>query len=383
MPIPRIILKPGKEQPLLRKHLWVFSGAIDRVDPKPTDGDVVHVLDSKGNPLATGHYQDGSITVRVISFDLLDPDVAFWTQRLQSALKYREGLGMTQDPDTNAFRLIHAEGDGLPGLVVDVFNDVAVVQTHSAGMRRAVTQIAQGVTSTLGKKVDSVYHRDAEAGKGTLLWGEKKQTIITENGRKFHVDVESGQKTGYFLDQRENRQFVSGFMKDKSVLDAFSYAGGFAVYALSAGARHVDLVDTSSRAMALVDANMGLNGLGNFEVRTADVTEHLRSTGEYDVIILDPPAFAKSRAAERAALKRYRSVNADAMRHVAKGGMLFSFSCSQHVDREAFEHVIQAAAIEVGRDMRVFHRFGQPADHPVNVCHPEVEYLKGVALVLD
>lgn len=383
MPIAHVILKPGKEQPLLRRHLWVFSGAIDRIEPAASDGDVVHVFDSKGKALATGHYQNGSITVRIIAFDKIVPDVAFWSERFTSALRYRAFVGMTPDSRTNSFRLVHAEGDGLPGLVVDVYNDLAVVQTHSAGMTRAVDGIAEALRVTLPRTLTSIYHRDADAGKGRLLWGEKKQTVVTEHGKQFHVDVESGQKTGYFLDQRENRQFVSGFMKDKTVLDAFSYAGGFAVYALAAGAKHADAIDSSSRATDLVKANMSLNSLSDFKVHTDDVVNFLRSAAEYDVVILDPPAFAKTRAAERAALKRYRSVNAEAMRHVAKGGMLFTFSCSQHISREAFEHVIQAAAIEVGRDMRVFHRFAQPADHPINVCHPEVEYLKGMALVVE
>lgn len=381
--VPRITLKPGKEMPLLRKHLWVFSGAIERIEGEPRNGDVVDVYDHQGSFLATGHYEDGSIAVRIISFRQVLPDAGFWNQRMSRALAYRETFGIMGDARTNAWRLVHAEGDGLPGLVVDIFSDLAVIETHSTGMTRSVGDIAEGLKAALPGRIQTIYHREVKAEKGAWLLGDARDVAIIENGRQFLVDAEGGQKTGFFLDQRDNRQFVSLAVKDKSVLDAFSYTGGFAVYALSAGARQADCIDSSARALELLKENMKLNGLTSFTPHVADVGLFLKSAGTYDIVIVDPPPLARNRVAVRAALKRYRSLNAEALRHVERGGMLFTFSCSQHVDRDSFEHVIRSAVLDAGREARVFHRFAQPADHPVNMLHPEVEYLKGVALPVD
>jgi len=397
--IPRLYLKKGREDSLLRFHPWVFSGAIARMDGNPAEGDLVDVYAADGSFLACGHYQIGSIAVRVLSFvdDNIGPE--FWESMIASALEVRRAAGLVDAPDTNCYRLVHGEGDGLPGLIIDWYNGVCVMQAHSVGMFRAKKQICDALQAVYGEALKAVYDKSSgtapfKAGldlvDGYLYRAEgyeaDEQTVL-ENGNKFLVNWSEGQKTGFFLDQRENRAAVARYAKGRRVLNLFCYTGGFSIYALKAGAEHVDSVDSSAKAMALVDRNVALNGFSEAVHGSycTDALDFLKQAPEdrYDLIIVDPPAFAKHRGVLQNALRAYRRLNADAIAKVAPGGLVFTFSCSQAVDKEAFALAVFSAAAQTGRRVRILDRFCQPADHGVSIYHPEGEYLKGLLLYVE
>ena len=396
----KIILKKGREESLRRFHPWVFSGAIAQIVGEPSEGDIVGVFAHDGSFLAYGHYQIGSIAVRVLSFsgeDVLGPD--FWTVMLSKALKMRQAAGLTSDSSTNCFRLVHGEGDGLPGLIIDWYDGVCVMQAHSVGMFRAKTAICEALKSVFGDSLKAVY--DKSSGTAPFKAGldlvdgyiykadgfSDDEQVVLENGNKFLVNWTEGQKTGFFLDQRENRNLVGRYSKGRNVLNLFCYTGGFSIYALNNGAVHVDSVDSSKKAVEMVTRNMALNGFdaGLHEDICADAMDFLRDVPEdkYDLMIVDPPAFAKHRGALGNALRAYQRLNAAAISKVAPGGLVFTFSCSQVVDKEAFALAVFSAAAQTGRSVRILDRLNQPADHAVNIYHPEGEYLKGLLLYVE
>ncbi len=396
----KIILKKGREESLRRFHPWVFSGAIAQIVGEPAEGDIVGVFAHDGSFLAYGHYQIGSIAVRVLSFsgeDVLGPD--FWTVMLSKALKMRQAAGLTSDSSTNCFRLVHGEGDGLPGLIIDWYDGVCVMQAHSVGMFRAKTAICEALKSVFGDSLKAVY--DKSSGTAPFKAGldlvdgyiykadgfSDDEQVVLENGNKFLVNWTEGQKTGFFLDQRENRNLVGRYSKGRNVLNLFCYTGGFSIYALNNGAVHVDSVDSSKKAVEMVSRNMALNGFdaGLHEDICADAMDFLRDVPEdkYDLMIVDPPAFAKHRGALGNALRAYQRLNAAAISKVAPGGLVFTFSCSQVVDKEAFALAVFSAAAQTGRSVRILDRLNQPADHAVNIYHPEGEYLKGLLLYVE
>ncbi|OUJ76155.1 class I SAM-dependent rRNA methyltransferase [Hymenobacter crusticola] len=392
-----ITLKPGKDQSLRRLHPWVFSGAIARMQGQPQEGEVVAVQAANGEPLGVGHYAPGSIAVRMLRFgaDAAEPDSAFWEERLRNAYQLRQNLGLTgSNPQTNVYRLVHAEGDGLPGLIVDVYDNVAVLQAHSAGMYLARPQIAAALQQVLGNNLKAIYDKSAETvpakaapdAKNSYLFGQSSgaEHIVHENGQPFAVDWETGQKTGFFIDQRDNRQLLARYAPGRRVLNTFCYTGGFSSYALQAGAELVHSVDSSKRAIELTDRNAELTGLASkHEAYAQDVFSFMKASQEqYDLIVLDPPAFAKHLSARHNALMGYKRLNIEGLKRIAPGGLLFTFSCSQVVSAELFEGAVLAAAIEAGRPARILHRLTQPADHPVSLFHPEGEYLKGLVLAV-
>ena len=395
----KIILKPRREESLLRYHPWVFSGAIAQVVGHPAEGDLVSVCSADGKLLACGHYQIGSIAVRILSFDE-DPTLPdFWERMLLRAYQLREAYGLAQNERTNCYRLVHGEGDGLPGLIVDYYNGVCVLQAHSVGMFRAKNAICEALKTVYGERLKAVYDKSSgtapfKAGLDLVdgyLWKAEGLTtdeqVVLENGNKFLVNWQEGQKTGFFLDQRENRAAVGRLAGGRRVLNLFCYTGGFSIYALAGGAEHVDSVDSSQRAMDMVDRNVALNGF-TAEKHTsycADAIDFVKNIpdGAYDLIIVDPPAFAKHRGALKNALRAYQRLNAAAIAKVAPGGFVFTFSCSQVVDKEAFALAVFSAAAETGRSVRILDRLNQPADHSVNIYHPEGEYLKGLLLYVE
>lgn len=384
-----IFLKPGKEEALLRYHPWVFSGALQSAKGHPEEGDVVEVYSSAGQLLGVGHAQVGSIAVRMLSFEAAKIDVDFWRQKLQSAFRLREKIALSEG--TTCYRLVHGEADGLPGLVVDIYGSTAVLQAHSVGMYLARHELAQALRSVYGDSLKAVYDKsagtmpakaDLNAANG-YLWGEKQAELILENGLKFEVDWEEGQKTGFFLDQRDNRSLFERYSRGRNVLNMFCYTGGFSVYALRGGAAHVCSVDSSARAVEQAGRNVALNfgSQAAHEACAADGFDFLQgAAGKYDLIALDPPAFAKHVGAVKNALQAYRRLNALALRQAPQGGIIFTFSCSQVVSREQFCSAIFSAALDSKRSVRILHRLAQPPDHPVNIYHPEGEYLKGLAL---
>jgi 23S rRNA (cytosine1962-C5)-methyltransferase len=387
----RIILKKGKEISIRRFHPWIFSGAIAKIEGVLPDGAWVHVLDFQGGTLGYGHYQQGSIAVRMLSFHPEIPSAGFWKEKIINALAIRRTAGLPNET-TNAFRLIHAEGDGLPGLIADLYAKTLVVQAHDAGMHHDRSDIARAFKEVLGDQLTAIYYKSMGTLPGKMrepatdeyLLGESAgaQTII-ENENKFLVDWELGQKTGFFLDQRENRKLLGNFSLGKRVLNTFCYTGGFSVYALNAGASLVHSVDASQKAIELTGKNISLNGFDPethqcFAMDTFDFLKDKQNA--YDVMVLDPPAFAKHRDARHQAVRGYQRLNTEAMRSIAPGGVLFTFSCSQVVDRQLFYDTIVAAAIQAGREINVLHHLSQPADHPVSIFHPEGEYLKGLVL---
>ncbi len=396
----KIILKKGREDSLLRFHPWVFSGAIAQIVGTPAEGDIVGVFSQGGDFLAYGHYQIGSIAVRVLSFageDVLSPD--FWRNMIGRALRMRAAAGLADAEATNCYRLVHGEGDGLPGLIIDYYDGVCVMQAHSVGMFRAKGSICEALKSVYGSSLKAVYDKSSgtapfKAGldlvDGYLYRSEgfsDDEQVVLENGHKFFVNWTEGQKTGFFLDQRENRALVGKYSKGRNVLNLFCYTGGFSVYALGSGAVHVDSVDSSHKAVDMVERNMLLNGFGP-SMHTgccADAIEFLRDVPEdkYDLMIVDPPAFAKHRGALNNALRAYQRLNASAISKVASGGLVFTFSCSQVVDKEAFALAVFSAAARTGRSVRILDRLNQPADHAVNIYHPEGEYLKGLLLYVE
>ena len=395
----KIYLKRGREESLRRFHPWVFSGAVAQIVGEPKEGDIVGVFASDGSFLAYGHYQIGSIAVRVLSFDEtpLQPD--YFESMLRRALAVRVAAGLASGPGTNCYRLVHGEGDNLPGLIVDWYDGVAVMQAHSVGMFRCRTQIAEALQKVYGPALKAVYDKSSgtapfKAGldlvDGYLYRAEDfkdDEQLVLEGGNKFLVNWTEGQKTGFFLDQRENRAAVGALAKGRNVLNLFCYTGGFSVYALRGGALHVDSVDSSRKAMEMVERNIALNGFGE-DVHSgycADAIDFLKNAPEdkYDLIIVDPPAFAKHRGALPNALRAYQRLNAAAISKVAPGGLVFTFSCSQVVDKESFALAVFSAAAQTGRSVRILDRMNQPADHPVNIYHPEGEYLKGLVLFIE
>lgn len=388
--LPVITLKFGKERSLQRFHPWVFSGAIHRYEGEPRDGDRVLVKAGNGDPLGWGHYQKGSITVRLLGFSDDLPDNQFWLTSMERCFRHRRSAGLP-DTSTNIFRLVHGEGDGLPGLVVDIYGKIAVVQCHSLGMFEERKAIAEAILQASNGLIEAVYDKSAEAlgkkeGNDYLAGNPPEQNPCVENGHAFRIDFVQGQKTGFFIDQRENRALLQRYAKGRTVLNTFCYTGGFSVYALAGEATKVDSVDSSKKAIDLTLENMALNGFGEdrHEALVADVPEWLKTHREtYDIIVLDPPAFAKHMDARHRAVQAYKRLNNLALQQIKPGGLLFTFSCSQVVDRELFRHTITAAAIESGRKISVLHQLTQPADHPVSVYHPEGEYLKGLVLLVD
>ena len=392
----RIFLKRGKEESLARRHPWIFSGAIERIEGDPEEGDVVDVYARSGEFLARGHYPIGSIAVRGLSFEQEEIDAAWWEARLRAAWAVRRAIGLIDSPDTDCYRLVHGEGDNLPGLVIDIYGDVAVVQAHSVGMYRSRQAICEALRTVYGDRLAAVYDKSAQtlpykaetgAVDGYLYGGgASTERIVTEHGNRFHVDWGVGQKTGFFLDQRENRALVGHYSAGRTVLNTFSYTGGFSVYALAGGAREVVSVDSSATAVALAVRNAELN-FGpdvHHEGVASDVFDYLKTTDkQFDLIILDPPAFAKHHKVLGNATKGYTRLNARALSQIAPGGILFTFSCSQAVSRELFRTTVFTAAAIAGRRVRILHQLTQPADHPVNIYHPEGEYLKGLVLYVE
>ena len=390
----KIYLKPKKEESLLRFHPWVFSGAIQGMERKPEEGDWVEVYSSDNRFLAIGHYQIGSIAVRVLSFEKRPIDHQFWVDRIRSAYQLRCILGLANTPNNNTFRLIHGEGDALPGLVIDMYANTAVMQAHSVGMHKCRMEIAAALKEVVGDALQNIYYKsettlpykaDLNSENGYLL-GQDVDDIALENGLKFYVDWQKGQKTGFFVDQRENRKLLEHYAKGRSVLNMFCYTGGFSFYAMRGGAKLVHSVDSSAKAISLTNRNVELNFPGDLrhEAYAEDAFKYLERMGSnYDLIILDPPAFAKHKDVLRNALQGYRKLNAIAFEKIKPGGILFTFSCSQVVSKENFRLAVFSAAAQSKRNVRILHQLTQPADHPVNIYHPEGEYLKGLVLYVE
>lgn len=391
-----IYLKKGKEESLLRFHPWVFSGAIARIDDDINEGDTVRVLDSHGNFLGVGHFQIGSIAVRILSFRDIVIDGTFWESRLQAAWEVRQALGVYRPGDNGntTFRLVHGEGDNLPGLVIDCYGKTAVMQAHSVGMHINREQIAQALQEVMKGVIDNIYYKSettlpfkANLGQENgFILGGSEDDITIENGLKFHVDWLKGQKTGFFIDQRENRSLLEYYSKNRSVLNMFCYTGGFSVYAMRGGASQVHSVDSSAKAIELTNNNIALN-FPNDDRHQAfcdDAFKYLDAHDDkYDLIILDPPAFAKHRAALHNALKGYTRLNVKGLQKIKHGGILFTFSCSQAVSKDHFRQAVFTAAAQARRKVRILHQIHQPADHPINIYHPEGEYLKGLVLYVE
>ena len=397
-------LKPHKEESLLRFHPWVFSGAIRSIEldadyphAQPQEGEIVKVLDCKGNTLGVGHYQIGSIAVRILEFGVGELPTDFWKKRIAAAYDVRESLGLVTK-ENNTYRLIHGEGDFLPGLIVDVYADTAVIQAHSVGMHYHREEIAQAIVEAVAQ-VDKVYYKSDDTlphkahiqgdRVGYLIGGDKvedKEFWAKENGLSFRIDWLRGQKTGFFIDQRDNRSLLEQYAKDKDVLNMFCYTGGFSVYALRGGAKKVHSVDVSQKAVDLVRSNVAYN-FGEDAPHEAFAEEAFefmtKNTNTYDLIILDPPAFAKHRDAVKNALRGYQRLNAKGIQSIRPGGILFTFSCSQAIDKDMFRLAVFSAAAQVGRKVRILHQLHQPADHPINIYHPEGEYLKGLVLQIE
>jgi 23S rRNA (cytosine1962-C5)-methyltransferase len=390
-----VTLKKGKEQSVRRFHPWVFSGAVGSVRGNPNEGDVAEVLASDGTYLATGHWAPGSIAVRIFSFVKCTPDREFFRKRLAEAMHYRVSAGIAGRPDTTVWRLVHGEGDGLPGLIVDIYGSVAVMQAHTAGFWHIREMIAGLLPEVTGGLVTAVYDKSEgtlpfmaklNPANGYLVGGNSEAgTVVTENGFKFRVDWEKGQKTGFFIDQRDSRSLLARYSSGRRVLNMFGYTGGFSVYAMS-NAALVHTVDSSAAATALADENVKLNFGDDSRHRSFATDAFSFLSGmerEYDLIILDPPAFAKHQTALNQALQGYRRLNALAIQKMRPGGLLFTYSCSQVVSRDDFRRSVFVAAANTGRNVRILYQTGQPADHPVNIYHPESEYLKGLVLFIE
>lgn len=391
----KVFLKPGKEESLKRFHPWVFSGAIARVEGEPEEGEVVDVYTSKKEFIACGHFQIGSIAVRVLSFRQEPIDHAFWVRRLQVAKDLRCALGVLGNPQNNTYRLVHGEGDNLPGLIIDVYDHTTVMQAHSAGMHLDRMAVAEALEEVMGDVIQHIYYKsettlpfkaDLLATENGFLKGGSPENVAMENGLKFHVDWLKGQKTGFFVDQRENRALLERYAKGRNVLNMFCYTGGFSFYAMRGGANLVHSVDSSAKAIDLTNENVSLNFPGDtrHQAFAEDAFKFLDRMGDqYDLIILDPPAFAKHRDALRNALRGYTKLNAKAFEKIRPGGILFTFSCSQVVNKQDFRNAVFTAAAQSGRSVRILHQLTQPGDHPVNIYHPEGEYLKGLVLYVE
>ena len=395
----QIYLRRGKEESLLRRHPWIFSGAIEKVkcEGELTEGEIVDVFTKAGEFIARGHYQVGSIAIRVLTFQEEEQiDQQWWNNRIAIAYDVRRTLALTDNEQTNCYRLVHGEGDSLPGLVIDIYDTVAVVQCHSVGMYRSRMEIAKALREVYGSRLTAVYDKSSQtvpfkAGLNAVdgyIWGssDHKAHVVKENGEKFLVTWEEGQKTGFFLDQRQNRELVKHYSKGRTVLNTFCYTGGFSVYAASGGAVEVCSVDASERAVQLADENMKLNfgDCVKHSAVAADAVEYIKQIGnKYDLIILDPPAFAKHHKVLGNAMQGYKRINARALSQIKSGGILFTFSCSQAVSKELFRTTVFSAAAIAGRKVRILHQLTQPADHPINIYHPEGEYLKGLVLYVE
>lgn len=389
-----LYLKRGKEESLKRFHPWVFSGAVQTIEGEPQEGEVVRVLTAEGGFIAVGHWQIGSIAVRVLSFEDEVIDAAFWKKRIQVAYDLRLAMRVAGREDNDMFRLVHGEGDFLPGLIVDVYGNTAVMQAHSVGMHVSRMDIARAIVEVTGGGVSHVYYKsettlpfkaDLEPENDFIIGGHDRN-VATENGLKFYIDWLKGQKTGFFVDQRDNRALLETYARGRSVLNMFCYTGGFSVYAMRGGAKTVHSVDSSAKAIDLTNRNIEMNfpGDGRHEAFAEDAFKYLDAMGsQYDLIILDPPAFAKHRDALRQALKGYTRLNAKAFEKIKPGGILFTFSCSQVVSKDHFRMAVFTAAAQSGRRVRILHQLHQPADHPINIYHPESEYLKGLVLYVE
>lgn len=389
----KIVLKSGKEQSVRRFHPWIFSGAIKKMYGNPVEGDLVEVYDNKDTFLAVGHYQPSSIAVRILSFVPETPDVSFFREKIKRAIDYRKKIGIIGNPQLNVFRLIHGEGDGLPGLIVDFYNGVAVMQMHSVGFYRIRTEIASILAESLNGSIVAVYdksegtipHMSGITAANEFLIGNSGPVIVEEHGYRFKIDFTTGQKTGFFIDQRENRKLLEKYTDGRTVLNMFGYTGAFSVYAMK-NAAAVHTVDSSFPAVELANENIRLNygedkRHESFQVDAFDYLNHIKD--QYDLIILDPPAFAKHNNVLANALQGYKRLNIKAIEQIRKGGIIFTFSCSQVVTRENFRKSVFAAAANTGRSVRILHQMSQPGDHPVNIYHPESEYLKGLVIFVE
>lgn len=390
----KIYLKKGKEESLKRFHPWVFSGAIQHQPDDVDEGEVVRVMTAGGEFIAVGHYQIGSIAVRVLSFDDVVIDDAFWNSKLQSAFSMRRSIGIVDNPSNNTYRLVHGEGDNIPGLIIDVYGPTAVMQAHSVGIHLERKRIAEQLVEVMGDRVRNVYYKSettlpfkADLGQEDgFIIGGSNDNVALENGLKFHVDWLKGQKTGFFVDQRDNRSLLEHFSAGKRVLNMFCYTGGFSFYAMRGGATLVHSVDSSAKAIELTTKNVELNFPGDkrHEAFCEDAFKYLdKAGGDYDLVILDPPAFAKHRGALHNALKGYTRLNMKAFEKIRPGGILFTFSCSQVVTKDNFRNAVFTAAALAHRNVRILHQLHQPADHPINIFHPEGEYLKGLVLYVE
>ena len=397
----QVYLKRGKEESLLRFHPWVFSGAINKIEEGLEEGDIVRVLTHDKKFIAVGHFQIGSIAVRVLSFHDVKIDDTFWESRLSAALQVRQAIGVIREEPTlvgvfpnTTYRLVHGEGDNLPGLVIDVYGKTAVMQAHSVGMHVCREVIAKALVKVMGDKLDSIYYKSettlpykADLGQENgFIYGDTDNNIAIENGLKFHIDWLKGQKTGFFIDQRENRSLLEYYAKGRSVLNMFCYTGGFSVYAMRGGAEVVHSVDSSAKAIELTNKNIELNfpNDSRHEAICEDAFKYLDDNdGKYDLIILDPPAFAKHRNALKNGLRGYTRLNVKGFEKIKPGGILFTFSCSQVVTKDNFRQAVFTAAAQAGRKVRILHQIHQPADHPINIYHPEGEYLKGLVLYVE
>ena len=390
-----LLLKKGKEESLLRFHPWIFSGAIQQTAESLEEGEVVRVLTNNGDFIAVGHYQIGSIAVRVLSFRDVEIDDHFWHARLESALRMRQSIGVVDNPQNNTYRLVHGEGDLLPGLVIDIYGKTAVMQAHSVGMHASRIEVAEQLMRGMGGRIENIYYKSettlpykADLGQENgFIYGGSDDNTAVENGLMFYVDWLRGQKTGFFVDQRDNRSLLEKFAKGRRVLNMFCYTGGFSFYAMRGGAQLVHSVDSSQKAIDLTNANVELNFPDDAR-HTAYAEDAFKfldrmEKGAYDLIILDPPAFAKHKDALRNALKGYSRLNQKAFEKIAKGGILFTFSCSQVVTKDNFRTAVFTAAAQAHRKVRILHQLHQPADHPINIYHPEGEYLKGLVLYVE
>ena len=390
----KVYLKAGKEESLKRFHPWVFSGAIARIEGEPEEGEIVDVYTSKKEFIACGHFQIGSIAVRVLTFRQEEINRDFWKHRLEVALDLRRSLNLVDNPENNTYRLVHGEGDNLPGLIIDIYGQTAVMQAHSAGMHVDRMEIAEALSEVMGNIVKHIYYKSettlpfkADLGpENGFIKGGSPENVALVNGLKFHVDWLKGQKTGFFVDQRENRHLLERYSKGRNVLNMFCYTGGFSFYAMRGGANLVHSVDSSAKAIDLTNQNVELNFPGDerHQAFAEDAFKYLDRMGDqYDLIILDPPAFAKHRDALRNALRGYSKLNAKAFEKIKPGGILFTFSCSQVVDKKDFRNAVFTAAAQSGRSVRILHQLTQPGDLPVNIYHPEGEYLKGLVLYVE
>jgi 23S rRNA (cytosine1962-C5)-methyltransferase len=390
----KVILKSGKDQSVRRYHPWIFSGAIKKIIGNVNEGDLVVVTDNKDEFLAIGHYQIGSIAIRIVSFEEKEIDADFWKQKIKKAYELRQKFDLAESPNNNVYRLVHAEGDGMPGLIIDYYNGTAVLQMHSIGMYLIRDHFVEALKEIYGDKLVAVYDKSEATipfksdikPQNEYLYGESNDKVVLEYGNKFKVNWEEGQKTGFFIDQRENRKLLAKYSKDKSVLNVFGYTGGFSVYAMDGGAKEVHSVDSSKKAIDLTNENIKLNfeDTSRHKAFAVDAFEYLNEIDDkYDVIILDPPAFAKHHNVLHNALQGYKRINAKAIEKIRPGGILFTFSCSQVVTKENFRKSVFVAAANTGRNVRILHQLNQPIDHPVNIYHPESEYLKGLVVYVE